>query len=256
MTTLILNFGSFALMALWGLLRPRRRRRLPALRRRIGNIGFWLFNTTTAAALIFVEPDEIRAPWQLPTWLSLVLGFLLRDLMIYALHRAYHTRWLWPLHALHHSDPDVDWSTAVRHHPLEYMLSATANWVAVLVIGIPAPAIACHALCGFTASVAVHGNVRWPAWLERALQPIVITPDTHMVHHSIDAAEANANFGAVLSLWDRLFGTYRRLSDEPVFGVRELDSCEACRPSKMLLTPLTIASVPASPEKAPLAPRT
>jgi sterol desaturase/sphingolipid hydroxylase (fatty acid hydroxylase superfamily) len=51
----------------------------------------------------------------------------------------------------------------------------------------------------------------------------VITCDAHLVHHSIDAAEANANFGAVLSLWDRLFGTYRRLSDEPVFGVRELD---------------------------------
>jgi hypothetical protein len=92
MTTLILNFGSFVLMALWGLLRPRRRRRFPALRRRIGNIGFWLFNTTTAAALIFVEPDEIRAPWQLPTWLSLVLGFLLRDLMIYALRAA---DWCW-----------------------------------------------------------------------------------------------------------------------------------------------------------------
>jgi hypothetical protein len=81
-------------------------------------------------------------------------------------------------------------------------------------------------------------------------------PDAHLVHHSIDAAEANANFGAVLSLWDRLFGTYRRLSDEPFLGVRELDPCEACRPSKMLLTPLTIASVPASPEKAPLAPLT
>ena len=243
MTSLILTFGSFALMALWGLCRPRRRRRFPAVRRRIGNIAFWLFNTTTAAALIFIEPDEIRTPWQLPLGLSLVLGFLLRDLMIYAVHRTYHAvPLLWRLHALHHSDPDVDWSTAVRHHPAEYMLSAAVNWVAVLVIGIPAPTIAFHALCGFTANVAVHGNVRWPPWLERALQPIVITPDIHLVHHSIDAVETNANFGAVLSIWDRLFGTYRRLSDEPVFGVRELDPWEACRPSRMLLTPLTVAS--------------
>ena len=155
MTSLILTFGSFAMMALWGLCRPRRRRRFPAVRRRIGNIAFWLFNTTTAAALIFIEPDEIRTPWQLPLGLSLVLGFLLRDLMIYAVHRTYHAvPLLWRLHALHHSDPDVDWSTAVRHHPAEYMLSAAVNWVAVLVIGIPGPAIAFHALCGFTASVA------------------------------------------------------------------------------------------------------
>ena len=72
----------------------------------------------------------------------------------------------------------------------------------------------------------------------------MITCDAHLVHHSIDAAEANANFGAVLSIWDHLFGTYRRLSDDPVFGVRELDPREACRPSQMLLTPLYVRSAP------------
>src|SRR6516165_5581669 len=67
-------------------------------------------------------------------------------------------------------------------------------WLAILAIGIPGSVVAFHALCVFVAAVATHGNVRWPAWLERALQPAVITLDAHLVHHSADAAEANANF--------------------------------------------------------------
>jgi sterol desaturase/sphingolipid hydroxylase (fatty acid hydroxylase superfamily) len=240
---LALTFGSLAAIALWEVCWPRRRHRFPAFRRRVGNIGFWLFNTTAAAVLI-VEPDELRAPWRLPSWLGLILGFLLLDLTIYAVHRTYHAvPLLWRLHALHHSDPDIDWSTAVRHHPLEYLLNAGVYWLAILAIGIPGPVVAAHALCVFVLAVATHGNVRWPGWLERALQPGVITLDLHLVHHSVEAAEANANFGAVLSVWDRLFGTFAPLSREPVFGVRELDPRDACKPAEMLLTPLRIGKM-------------
>jgi len=85
------------------------------------------------------------------------------------------------------------------------------------------------------------GNTRLPQWLERLLQPVVITLDLHLVHHSISYDEANANFGAVLSVWDRLFGTYVRLpraqQEQLVFGVRALPPRECLKPSAMLLTP-------------------
>ena len=134
-------------------------------------------------------------------------------------------------------------TTAVRHHPLEYLSAGAVYWLAILAIGIPGSVVAFHALCVFVAAVATHGNVRWPAWLERALQPAVITLDLHLVHHSAGVTEANANFGAVLSVWDRLFGTYRHPSHEPVFGVRELDPRDACSPASMLLTPLRIGKM-------------
>jgi sterol desaturase/sphingolipid hydroxylase (fatty acid hydroxylase superfamily) len=243
MTTLVLTFGSLTLFSVWGFLRPRQKLRFPALRRRTGNLGFWIFNTTSAA-LIFVATDDLRTPWQMPLWLSIVIGFLLLDVMAYAIHRLLHAvPVLWRFHALHHSDPDVDWTTAVRHHPAEYLGSGVVHWIVILATGIPGPVLGLHALMGFALAIATHANVRWPAWLERALQPIVITLDLHLAHHSIDVAQSNTNFGEVLAIWDRLFGTYRRLTNEPVFGVRELDPRDACKPTEMLLTPLRIGKM-------------
>jgi sterol desaturase/sphingolipid hydroxylase (fatty acid hydroxylase superfamily) len=73
------------------------------------------------------------------------------------------------------------------------------------------------------------------------LRPIVITLDLHLVHHSIEVDEANANFCAVFSVWDRLFGTYASIPrseyDRLVFGVRELPRRDCLKPSFMLLTP-------------------
>ena len=241
------TFGSLAIVALWELCQPRRRRRFPAASRRAGNIGFWLFNSTLAA-LVFVAPDQLRAPWSLPAWLSLIVGFLAIDLMVYAVHRCYHAvPLLWRLHATHHSDPDLDWSSAVRQHPLEYLASSAAYWLAAVAIGIPGPVVVLHRLSSFAAAVATHGNVGWPAWLEHLLRPVVITLDLHLIHHSADPAHADRNFGDVLSVWDRLFGTLAQLPREAVtgltFGVAELDPAAACRPTQMLLTPLRIGKM-------------
>lgn len=107
-------------------------------------------------------------------------------------------------------------------------------------------AVVAHALAVFAVAAFTHGNIRLPEWLERFLQPVVITLDLHRVHHSISYDEQNANFGAVLSVWDRLFGTFSRVSrarqDRMVFGVHELPRRDCLRPSAMLLTPWRITS--------------
>ena len=101
-----------------------------------------------------------------------------------------------------------------------------------------------HALATFAAAAVTHGNIRLPEWLERALQPVVITLDLHLIHHSIEFSRVNWNYGAVLSIWDRLFGTYAQISrmerDRLVFGVRELPPRDCLKPSAMLLTPWRI----------------
>ena len=174
--------------------------------------------------------------------MSLVVAFLMLDFLHYAAHRCQHALpWLWRFHALHHSDPDVDVTTSVRHHPIEYLIAAGFYWLAVLALGIPVIVVTSHALAVFTAAVITHGNIRVPEWLDRALQPVLITLDLHLVHHSMVNDEANSNFGAVFSVWDRLFGTYRRLPraelDRLVFGVRELAPADALKPSLMIMTP-------------------
>jgi sterol desaturase/sphingolipid hydroxylase (fatty acid hydroxylase superfamily) len=89
-----------------------------------------------------------------------------------------------------------------------------------------------------------HGNIRLPELLERRLQPVLITVDLHRIHHSVVFDQANSNFGAVLSVWDRLFGTYTRMTraqhEGIVFGVRDLPRRDCLKPSVMFLTPWRI----------------
>ena len=90
-----------------------------------------------------------------------------------------------------------------------------------------------------------HGNIRLAERLERWLQPVLVTVDMHRIHHAVVFEQANSNYGAVLSVWDRLFGTYTRLSraqhNKMVFGVRELPRRDCLKPSAMFLTPWRIA---------------
>jgi sterol desaturase/sphingolipid hydroxylase (fatty acid hydroxylase superfamily) len=246
-------FGSLLIVALAELLRPRRRREFPALRRRLGNIGIWLVNVVLAA-FVFASPATFRPQLAgafglaLPSWpiadaaVSFVAAFLLLDLMHYAVHRWQHAApFLWRFHALHHSDPDVDVTTSVRHHPIEYLIAAGIYWLAVLALDVPATVVLSHALAVFAAAAITHGNIRLPEWLERGLQPMMITLDLHLIHHSIVYEEANSNFGAVLSVWDRLFGTFtpasRARQEALTFGIRELPQRDCLGLSAMLLTP-------------------
>jgi sterol desaturase/sphingolipid hydroxylase (fatty acid hydroxylase superfamily) len=251
--TLLVLFGSLLAIALWEFCRPRRQREFPALRRRLGNLGIWLLGVLLAV-FIFSPPHAFRVQLEttfglaLPSWpianqwLSFVAGFLLIDLIRYLVHRCEHAVPLfWRIHALHHSDPDVDVTTAVRHHPLEDIPLSAVYWLAVIVLDIPAVAVVTHGLAVFATAAVQHGNIRLPERLERVLQPVLVTPDIHRIHHSVVFEQANSNYGAVLSIWDRFFGTYTRLTrgqhERIVFGVRELPRRDCLKPSAMFLTP-------------------
>jgi sterol desaturase/sphingolipid hydroxylase (fatty acid hydroxylase superfamily) len=92
---------------------------------------------------------------------------------------------LWRLHALHHSDPDVDVTTSVRDHPIAFLIASAIYWLVVLALGIRAVVAASHAATVFAAASITHGNIRFSEWLERLLRPLVITLDLHLMHHSI-----------------------------------------------------------------------
>ena len=258
--SLAVVLGSLLVVALVELCQPRRQREFPVLRRRLGNLGFWMLNLLFAA-FTFEPPARFRpeleavAGVNFPSWpivdagLSFVVGFLLLDLMRYAVHRCKHAvPFLWRFHALHHSDPDVDVTTSVRQHPGEYLLGSAVLWSAVIVLNIPAFVWVTYGLTVFVTEAVQHGNVRLPERVEHWLQPVLVTVDMHRIHHSVVFDQTNSNYGAVFSVWDRLFGTYTSLSgaqhDQIVFGVRELPRRDCLKPSAMLLTPWRIGRVP------------
>ena len=152
----------------------------------------------------------------LPAWLAIPAAVLLLDLTIYGQHVAFHAvPLLWRLHRMHHADLEFDVTTGLRFHPGEILLSMAIKFAAVAVLGAPPLAVLIFEILLNATSLFNHGNVRLPLGLDRILRLIVVTPDMHRVHHSIDRRETDSNFGFNVPWWDRLFGTYRA---QPALG--------------------------------------
>jgi len=173
----------------------------------------------------------------------LVVGFLLIDLFQYGFHVAAHRiGWLWALHAVHHSDAELDASSALRFHPVEAALQyALLTWL-LLWLGIPLWVEGARAAISNPLALFQHVNHAFPEKLERLLAKVLVTPSMHRLHHSIDATEYNSNFGVTLKLWDQLFGTFRA-PDGPMpkrYGVAGCDGDRWQSIGGMLLTPLRL----------------
>ena len=146
----------------------------------------------------------------LPSYIVLPLGIIALDLVIYAQHVAFHmVPWLWRLHRVHHADTVLDVTTGLRFHPVEIVLSMLIKAGTVLALGVPAGAVIAFEVLLNATAMFNHANIVLPGWLDRALRWIVVTPDMHRVHHSVEPSETNSNFGFNLPWWDRLFGTYQ-----------------------------------------------
>jgi sterol desaturase/sphingolipid hydroxylase (fatty acid hydroxylase superfamily) len=142
------------------------------------------------------------------------------DLAIYLQHVLFHAvPVLWRLHMVHHADLDFDVSTGLRFHTIEILLSMGIKVATVVLLGAPAAAVIVFEIGLNATSMFNHGNVRLPAWLDRLLRLVVVTPEMHRVHHSAVPRETNSNFGFNLPWWDFLFGTYR---SQPAAGHEEM----------------------------------
>ncbi len=188
--------------------------------------GIGLFNLLSVPAVV--------------AWAASVI-FL--DLCLYFQHRLLHrVPVLWRLHAVHHADLGFDVTTGVRFHPLEILLSFGWKSLAVIALGAPAGAAALFELVLSSASLFTHGNVQLPARLERVVRWLTITPTIHRIHHSITPAERESNYGFNLSIWDRLFGTYRDSARAPdvdlVVGLRGVAAARVGSLAAMLTFPV------------------
>ena len=145
----------------------------------------------------------------LPNWAAVPLSIVFLDFAIYLQHVMFHAiPALWRLHMVHHADVDFDVTTGIRFHPIEIVLSMLVKLSAVAALGPPALGVLLFEVVLNGLAMFNHSNVRMSAGLERVVRWIIVTPDMHRVHHSVDDTEYSTNFGFNLSCWDRLLGTY------------------------------------------------
>ena len=160
----------------------------------------------------------------LPPWARLLLALLLLDLWTYSWHRLNHrVPLLWRFHRLHHSDRNMDATTANRFHFVEIMLSSLLRVPLLALLGAHLDELALYETLLFTVVQFHHANIGLPERFDRLLRWVIVTPELHKVHHSVVRAEADSNYSSLFSWWDRLFGTWRLLPAGRVirFGVED-----------------------------------
>ena len=152
----------------------------------------------------------------LPYWLAVGLSIVVLDFALYLQHVMFHAiPALWRLHIVHHADVDFDVTTGIRFHPIEAVLSMLIKLSVVAILGPPVLGVLLFEVLLNASAMFNHANVRIPLRVDRFLRWIIVTPDMHRVHHSVDDTEYRTNFGFNLPWWDRLLGTYL---DQPAEG--------------------------------------
>lgn len=211
----------FGLMSVWELLAARRTQGQSRARRWLANFGLslidalvvrLLFPAAAVGIAVFAEARGLGllhlVDW--PDWLEIALAVLLLDLVVYGQHVLFHAvPILWRVHRVHHTDEDLDATSGIRFHPVEIVLSMGIKAAAILLLGPQAFAVFLFEVLLNASSMWNHANIGLPKRLEQPLRTLLVTPDMHRIHHSIEQDESNRNFGFNLSWWDRLFGTYR-----------------------------------------------
>lgn len=153
-------------------------------------------------------------PSDCPNWGSFGLGLILIDLWMYVWHRLNHNvPFLWRFHAVHHADKEMDATSAVRFHTGEIILSGTARLLVLPLLGITLPMLLIYELILLPVILFHHSNVRVARPVDGIVRAIIVTPWMHWVHHSVIRDETNSNYGSVLSIWDRLFHSFRLRND-------------------------------------------
>lgn len=140
---------------------------------------------------------------------AIILTIIFMDLIIYGQHVLSH-KWqpLWKLHQVHHSDRDLDITSALRFHPLEIVFSMLLKSMAITIIGAHPKGILVFEIILSSMAIFNHSNLYLPPQLEKILRYVFVTPQMHIIHHSEEQDESDTNYGFNLSIWDRVFKTY------------------------------------------------
>lgn len=237
--------------ALW----PRKKRVMQRANRWFSNISVSVINTLvikilgpiTAIAVANYALDNgygLIPILSLPLWLEVLIGFIVLDLLIYFQHVMSHRiPMLWQFHKVHHADRDIDVTTGIRFHPIEALFSMIYKCFFIILLGPLPLAVFLFEVVLNGSAMFNHANVKLPLWLDKMLRLIIVTPDTHRVHHSTIPKETNSNYGFFLSTWDRLFKTFieqpKLGHDDMIIGLDQYQTESPATLKWVLKTPFT-----------------
>lgn len=159
---------------------------------------------------------------EMPIWFYAIIGLMVLDLIgAYFIHWLEHrVKWMWLFHLIHHTDRNVDTTSANRHHPGESIFRFIFTTIAVVITGAPMWMVFLYQTLSVVLSQFNHANIGLPKALDKALSWVIVTPDMHHVHHHYMLPYTDSNYGNIFSVWDRLFGTYMDLDRKKlVYGV-------------------------------------
>ncbi len=159
---------------------------------------------------------------EMPLWLYALLGVLFLDFFgAYLAHYVEHkVKPLWMVHLVHHSDHNVDTTTANRHHPIESIIRFAFTLAGVFIVGAPIAIVFLYQSMSLVATQFTHANIKMSKRVDKLISYVFISPDMHKIHHHYKLPYTDSNYGNIFSIWDRLFGTYMYMNREDiVYGV-------------------------------------
>jgi len=210
----------FLCMVLWEWFAPLRLNLSVPYRRWFNHFVLFVANTfirrgwkllTGGAVISLGWQRGILSPFSTHQWVSVLLGVFAIDFVSYVLHRAFHKyRVLWRIHRIHHSDLELDVTTAFRNHPLEIIISISAGSAIALIVGIPVVALVTYGVLATSIQMFHHANIGLSPKADLLLGCLIVTPAMHCLHHSVNDSEYNSNYGIVFPWWDWITGTFLR----------------------------------------------
>ena len=226
-----LFFGFLAVFLIAERLVPKRQTTSPQTRR-------WTTNAALTVVVIMALPllplSFITAAWwaeensfgllnfySVPLPAIVALTLLIRGFISFGTHFLNHKiPFLWRFHRVHHLDTELDVSSTVRVHPVEFPLSLAIGLPMVVLSGLSPWVLIFYELLDVSVVLFSHSNIRIPTLINRYLRYLIVTPDLHKVHHSSYRPETDSNFSAVFPIWDIVFGTFRTQTRTPLETMR------------------------------------
>jgi sterol desaturase/sphingolipid hydroxylase (fatty acid hydroxylase superfamily) len=173
-------------------------------------VGLFFGLLIVLAAVEWILPRRLLNTIALPTAVAVTVTLLVRGFISFFTHYLMHmVPAFWRLHRVHHLDTELDVTTTVRFHPLEFAVQILPAVPIVMAFGLTPWVLALCETLDVVVTLWTHSNTRLPLVFDHVLRYVVVTPDLHRIHHSAWKPETNSNFGAVFPVWDLIFGTFR-----------------------------------------------